>query len=127
MYGLNSISPRGIKCLLVLIFISNGIAKSQFSMNEFLSDARNDVRLYENKIKSDFLEQKPYRSPIIHRVEFRARTNDFNITQDDFRLRFNPTNPAEIRANKKYYSLEKNTLFIDYQYALNKAISLKEV
>ncbi len=122
MCGLNSISPLRIKILIVLILLSNGVARSQFSLNEFLSDARNDVRLYENKIKSDFLEQKPYRSPIIHRVEFRARTNDFNITQDDFRLRFNPTNPAEIRANKKYYSLERNTLVIDYQYALNKAI-----
>jgi hypothetical protein len=122
MCGPNSISLLRIKCLLVLILLSNGVARSQFSLNEFLSDARNDVRLYENKIKSEFLEQKAYRSPIIHRVEFRARTNDFNITQDDYRLRFNPTNPAEIRANKKYYSLERNSLIIDYQYALNKAI-----
>ncbi len=122
MYGLYSISMVKTRFLIFLILLGNSIAKGQFSMNEFLSDARNDVRLYENKIKSEFLEEKRYRSPILHRVEFRARTNDFNITQDDFRLRFNPTNPWEISANKKYYSLEKNSLIIDYQYALNKAI-----
>ncbi len=122
MYGLYSISMVKTRFLILLILLGNSIAKGQFSMNEFLSDARNDVRLYENKIKSEFLEEKRYRSPILHRVEFRARTNDFNITQDDFRLRFNPTNPWEISANKKYYSLEKNSLIIDYQYALNKAI-----
>ena len=122
MYGPNSISVLKIRFLIILFLLGNGIAKGQFSMNEFLSDARNDVRLYENKIKSEFLEEKRYRSPIIHRVEFRARTNDFNITQDDYRLRFNPTNPWEISANKKYYALEKNSLIIDYQYALNKAI-----
>ncbi len=122
MFGLYSISMVRARFLILLIFLGSSIAKGQFSMNEFLSDARNDVRLYENKIKSEFLEEKRYRSPILHRVEFRARTNDFNITQDDFRLRFNPTNPWEISANKKYYSLEKNSLIIDYQYALNKAI-----
>jgi hypothetical protein len=122
MYGLNSISMLKIRILIILVLMGNSIARGQFSMNEFLSDARNDVRLYENKIKSEFLEEKRYRSPIIHRVEFRARTNDFNITQDDFRLRFSPTNPWEISANKKYYSLEKNSLIVDYQYALNKAI-----
>jgi hypothetical protein len=122
MYGPNSISVLKIRFLIILFLLGNGIAKGQFSMNEFLSDARNDVRLYENKIKSEFLEEKRYRSPIIHRVEFRARTNDFNITQDDYRLRFSPTNPWEISANKKYYAIEKNSLIIDYQYALNKAI-----
>jgi hypothetical protein len=91
-------------------------------MKEYLADARNDVRMLENKVKSEFLDSNPYRSPFLHRVEFRARTNNLDITADDYRLRFNPTNPFEISANKKYYQLESNSLIIDYQYALNKAI-----
>ena len=94
----------------------------QFSINAYLSDARNDVRLYENKAKSEFLENNPYRSPVFHRVEFRTRSNDFDFTQDDFRFRLNPTNPFEMNANRKYYDIEANSLVIDYQYALNKAI-----
>jgi len=122
MYGRNSKSLLSILCLILLSLIFTGTARSQFAIGDYLADARNDIRMYENTIKSEFLEKNPYRSPFIHRVEFRARTNDFNYTQDDFRLRFNPTNPYEIKANKKYYALESNTLWIDYQYELSRAI-----
>jgi hypothetical protein len=102
--------------------IFNFPATAQFSMNKYFSEARNDIRLYENKVKSEFLTKNPYRSPILHRLEIRSRTNDFNISQDDYRLRINPTNPYEIRANKRYYALETNSLIIEYQFALNKAL-----
>jgi len=123
MYGLNNIlNSKSISTSFLLVFFFINISHGQFSLNTYLSDARNDVRMLENKVKSEFLENNPYRSPFLHRVEFRARTNDYNFTQDDFRLRFNPTNPFEISANKKYYKLESNSLVVDYQYALNKAI-----
>ena len=122
MYGHGKI--RNLKAIILTLqlvffyFPSVG----QFSINEYLSEARNDVRLYENKVKSEFLERNPYRSPVLHRVEFRTRTNDFNLTQDDFRFRLNPTNPFEMNANKKYYNLESTSLIVEYQYALNRAI-----
>ena len=106
-------------CLLVILYHTS---VGQFSMNAYLSDARNDVRLYENKLKSEFLENNPYRSPVFHRVEFRTRSNNFDFTQDDFRFRLNPTNPFEMNANRKYYDLEANALMVDYQFALNKAL-----
>jgi hypothetical protein len=123
MCGLNKkIFLKAFVLSFILVIVCINSSNGQFSMNEYLSEARNDVRLYENKIKSEFLEKNPYRSPVIHRVEFRSRTNDYNISQDDFRLRLNPTNPFEIGANKKYYNLETNSLIVNYQFALNKAI-----
>lgn len=95
---------------------------AQFSLNAYLGDARNDIRLFDYYQRSEFLQRNPYRSPLIHRFEFRTRSNDFNLSQDDFRLRINPTNPFEIRANKDYYDLETDALVLEYQYALNRSI-----
>ncbi len=107
-------------CILFNLLSKNSIA--QFSINDYLSNAKNDIRLNENKAKTDFLQDNPYRSPILQRLEFRARTNSIDILEDDYRLRIGPTNPSEIKANKKYYQLETNSLIFGYQYALNKAL-----
>ena len=96
-----SSNSRYIFCFLFLFFYQS--MSAQFSMTEFLNQAKNDIRLYENEQKSQFLEKNPYNSPWIQRSEFRIRTNDFNISADDYRFRINPTNPFEIKANKQYY------------------------
>jgi len=112
---------RYIFCFL-LLFIYQSMS-AQFSMSEFLTQAKNDIRLYENEQKSQFLEKNPYKSPWIQRSEFRVRTNDFDISADDYRFRINPTNPFEIRANKQYYQMEFNLLLSEYQKALNAALN----
>jgi hypothetical protein len=111
------------RIILSLFFsLFTGVLYAQFSANEFLNQARNDVRLYEYEQKSKFLEKNPYKSPWIQRTEFRVRTNDLNISADDYRFRINPTNPFEIRENKKYYQMEFDLLFSDYQKSLNSAL-----
>ncbi|MBR9999385.1 MAG: hypothetical protein KFF73_10460 [Cyclobacteriaceae bacterium] len=115
------INPRYL--LFILFIICPRAIDAQFSMNEFLSQARNDVRLYEHDLKSSFLEKNPYRSPWIQRTELRLRTNDLNVSADDYRFRINPTNPFEIRENKKYYKMEFEFLFTEYQKALNAALN----
>lgn len=114
------IYSRIIVCLVFTFFVGNLYA--QFSANEFLTQAKNDVRMYEYDQKSQFLEKNPYKSPWIQRTEFRVRTNDLNISADDYRFRINPTNPFEIRENKKYYQMEFDLLFSEYQKALNSAL-----
>lgn len=96
---------------------------AQFSINEFLNEAKNDVRLYEYEQKSRFLEKNPYKSPWIQRTEFRVRTNDLNVSADDYRFRISPTNPFEIRENNKYYQMQFDLLFSEYQKALNSALN----
>ncbi len=113
--------PGFIFCFL-LLFINHSIS-AQFSMKEFLNQAKNDVRLSEYEQKSQFLEKNPYKSPWVQRTEFRIRTNDFNISADDYRFRISPTNPFEIRANKQYYQMEFNLLLSEYQKALNSALN----
>ncbi len=96
---------------------------AQFSINQFLSQAKTDVRLYEHEQKSRFLEKNPYKSPWIQRTELRIRTNDLNVSADDYRFRISPTNPFEIRENKKYYQMQFDLLFSEYQKALNSALN----
>jgi len=114
------IHPKNI--FFILCFFSH-LSHAQFSFNEFLSQAKNDVRLYEHAQKSKFLEKNPYKSPWIQRTEIRLRTNDLNISADDYRFRINPTNPFEIRANRMYYQMEFELLFSEYQRALNAALN----
>jgi hypothetical protein len=112
---------RSISVLLLFFFPS--ILFGQFSLDEFLSQAKNDVRLHEYNLKSKFLGKNPYRSPWIQRTEMRIRTNDLNVSADDYRFRIAPTNPFEIRENRKYYEMEFDFLFTEYQRALNAALN----
>ncbi len=109
--------------LFIEFFLIAGILRAQFSINEFLNHAKNDVRLYEYEQKSKFLEKNPYKSPWIQRTELRVRTNDLNISADDYRFRISPTNPFEIRENKKYYQMQFDLLFSEYEKALNSALN----
>jgi hypothetical protein len=45
------------------------------------------------------------------------------VSADDYRFRISPTNPFEIRENKKYYQMQFDLLFSEYQKALNSALN----
>lgn len=106
---------------LVLSFFSGRIT-AQFNLNDFLNGARNDVLLYQNQEKSDFLSNNKFRTPYINRFELRLRSNDLNPSLEDYRLRINPTNPWEIIANKNYYKVQTEYLETEYQFFLNEAL-----
>ena len=111
------------RSIFVLLLLFPTVIYGQFSLNEYLSQAKNDVRLHEYNLKSKFLGKNPYRSPWIQRTEMRIRTNDLNVSADDYRFRIAPTNPFEIRENRKYYEMEFDFLFTEYQRALNAALN----
>lgn len=95
---------------------------AQFDMEGFLSTSRDDISLDPSQAKLDFLKENNFNGPWISRVEFRTRSNDANISQDDFRLRFTPANPGELKANKRYYDKQIDLLNLEHQEALNNAL-----
>ncbi len=105
---------------LFLFFISD--IYGQFNLEEFLATAREDISLNPTKAKLDFLEKNDYDGPWISRVELRTRSNDANLSQEDFRFRLTPSNPAELKANKRYYEKQVALLNTEYQDALNTAL-----
>ena len=112
--------------LLFFIVISLSLSLNeiyaQFDMEGFLSTARSDISLNPTQSKLDFLKENNFNGPWISRVEFRTRSNDANISQDDFRLRFTPANPSELKANKRYYSKQIDLLNLEYQEEFNNAL-----
>lgn len=113
---------KSIFFLILSVVLSFNDSFSQFDMEGFLSTSRSDISLNPSQSKLDFLNENNFNGPWLSRVEFRTRSNDANISQDDFRLRFTPANPAELKANKRYYNKQIVLLNLEYQEALNKAL-----
>lgn len=99
--------------MLIALATNSGIA--QFDMEGFLATAQSDLSLNPAQAKLDFLKENNYNGPWISRVEFRTRSNNADFSQEDFRLRFTPANPGEIKANKRYYSKQVDLLNLEYQ------------
>lgn len=110
-----------ILTIISLVFIFND-GYAQFDMEGFLSTSRSDLSLNPSQSKLDFLKENNFNGPWISRVEFRTRSNDANISPEDFRLRFTPANPAELKANKRYYSKQIELLNLEHQEELNNAL-----
>jgi hypothetical protein len=91
-------------------------------MDDFLSTARNDLSLSPTQSKIDFLKENNFNGPWVSRVEFRTRSNNANLSQEDFRFRVTPGNPGELKANKRYYDKQVVLLNIEYQDELNNAL-----
>ena len=105
----------------ILLFIFNA-SIAQFSVDAFLAATSDDMELLSNQSQVNFLSDNKFNSPWIHRVELRTRTNNWDLSQDDFRLRFSPTNPGEVRANKDYYQIQMDALQSEYLVNLNEAL-----
>ena len=113
---------RHVFSMLFLLGLCSTIGFSQFSMEAFLASARDDLSLDPVQAKIDFLGENNFNGPWISRVEFRTRSNDANISQEDFRFRLTPGNPGELKANKRYYTRQVDLLNLEYREALNKAL-----
>ena len=109
-----------IFCLVT--FCSARVLHAQFRMEEFLGTARQDVSLSPTQSKIDFLKENNFNGPWISRVEFRTRSNDANFSQEDFRFRLTPGNPAELKAYKRYYDKQVTLLNTEYKDVLNTAL-----
>jgi hypothetical protein len=95
---------------------------AQFSLEEFLASARVDISLDPAQAKMDFLKENNYNGPWISRVELRTRSNDANLSLEDYRFRLTPANPAELKANKRYYNKEVELINLEYMDLLNTAL-----
>lgn len=106
---------------IILIMCCIGL-QAQFSMEEFLGTAREDLSLKSAQDKMDFLKENNFNGPWLSRVEVRSRSNDANLSQEDFRFRLTPGNPSELKAYKRYYDKQVDFLSLEYQDLLNTAL-----
>ena len=95
------------------------IAQRSFEMEPFLKAAFNDRTLKSYQLQTKFLEQNNYNFPLLHRVELRIGNEEYTETPNQFRVRLSPSNPAEIKANKKYYNKQLTSINSRQQIALS--------
>jgi hypothetical protein len=106
----------------ILSFNLVGTLHGQFSMEAFLATSRSDLALKPVEAKMSFLKANDFRGPWINRLEFRTGSDNLDFSLEDFRLRITPGNPAELRANNRYYDKQTALLNIEYLETLSDAI-----
>ncbi len=97
-------------------------AKSQYTFEDFLGTAKQDLSLEATRAKLDFLRNNNFNGPWISRLEFRFGSRDADWSQEDFRLRITPANPGELKAWKRYYDDQRALLNLEYKDNLNRAL-----
>lgn len=97
-------------------------AQETFQMEKYLTTALTDqsLELYQSQL--NFLEDNNYNAPWINRLELRVGSDDANISLDQYRVRVSPTNPAEIKANKRYHEQHVKSLNTEHKIALSEAL-----
>ncbi len=97
--------------------------QQQFNMNNYLSQAINDIEMTVIQDQADILGSESFKSPILREVEIRSRTRQVFSEADDIRFRISPINPWERRANADHYDLLKDQIQVQKQVSLGKVLA----
>ena len=112
--------------MLTFLAVSiHGLIYAQFNLNAYFTTARNDIEIDDIQKRLEYLDEFRINTPVINRVEFRTRARNLNFTQQEYRLRFTPTNPLEIIRNSEYQKLQINSLNNDLKFSLNTALKIR--
>lgn len=112
----------GASLFLSLFLVIDLSGQSGFSMEAYLRTAATDQSLEKYYAQLDFLRNNNYTPDFLNRVELRIGTEQADISLDRYRLRISPSNPMEIRANKRYHSRHLEYVNAEYEVALNQAL-----
>jgi hypothetical protein len=92
------------------------------SVTAFLSSAAQDPTLHFQNEKVDFLEGSSPNTPLIREVEFRARIDEFQESQQRYGVRLSPTGWGETRNGRKVYKASLAYNEAQLELLLNKAL-----
>ena len=108
---------------LCLFLSANSVSWAEgVSVTEFLSSAAQDPTLHFQNEKVDFLEGSSPNTPLIREVEFRARIDEFNESQQRYGVRISPTGWGETRNGKRVYKARLEYNEAQLELLLNKAL-----
>lgn len=106
-----------LAAVLFLGMVCPAALAQEFQMKNYLAASRNALALDAYKAQLDFLGKNNFNSPWLRDMQIRIRTRDLDLSPEDYRLRLSPTNPAEISANKNYYTAQVQQLEAEYKAA----------
>lgn len=114
-----------LKSSLVLVVLLVAWVSHGQAMEAYLRTALQDQSLERFQAQLEFLGANNYSLPWLNRVELRVGSEGAGSTLNDYRVRFSPTNPREIKANKTYHSLQIRQIETNYQVSLNQALKTR--
>jgi outer membrane protein TolC len=91
-------------------------------VTEFLSSAAQDPTLHFQNEKVDYLNGSRPNTPLVREVEFRARIDEFQESQQRYGVRFSPTGWGETRNGRRVYKARLEYNEAQYELLLNKAL-----
>lgn len=108
--------------LCLILAASSASWAEGVSVTEFLSSAAQDPTLHFQNEKVDFLEGSRPNTPLIREVEFRARIDEFQESQQRYGVRLSPTGWGETRNGRKVYKARLEYNEAQLELLLNKAL-----
>jgi hypothetical protein len=107
------------RLLVFILIILNGSLFGQLSVEQYLSAPFQQAEIEGLAMQMEYLENESFRSPLFRELEIRLRSNDFNLSPEDYRIRLGFINPFERRANKSYTEMQAEFFETKYDYETN--------
>jgi hypothetical protein len=108
--------------LFLILLVSSASWAEQVSVNRFLSSAAQDPTLHFQSEKVGYLEGSSPNTPFIREVEFRARVDEFQESQQRYGVRISPTGWGETRNGRRVYKARLEYNEAQLELLLNKAL-----
>lgn len=108
--------------VILFTFITPGLF-SQTGVDNYLSAPFIDAEVNYLQKQLDFMDEENFNLPLFRELEIRLRSNDFNATPEDYRLRLGFFNPYEQIRNKKYSEEHSKYIKVKYDFETNLLIS----
>lgn len=110
--------------LLFFLFISC-TAVAQVSMENFLLAAWEEPAIKSFAVQDNFLNSRPYQLAPLQKLEFRSKSNQLDLTRQNYALRFTPANPWEIKRTNQYFKTYQEVLQLDKERMLKEALAVR--
>ena len=108
---------------ILLILVSSQSLLGQFTIADYLSAPFQEAEIIGLTKQLEYIDSESFKSPLFRELEVRLRSNDFNASPEDFRLRLGFLNPIEQRRNKSYNDLHTEYLQTKYGFEANLLIA----
>lgn len=108
-----------IKLISFLFIFSATSLLGQFSVEKYLSAPFQNAELEGLVKQMEYLNNESFRSPLFRELELRLRSEDFNLSPEQYGVRLGFINPIERRANKTYNDIQSDYFETKYEYEVN--------
>ncbi len=117
------LSKNKISILTMLLTFVSSVSLGQLSLNDFLSAPFIETEIVALKKQSEYMENENFNLPLFRELEVRLRSNDFNASPEDYRLRLGFFNPYEQIRNKRLNEEHSKYIKVKYDFETNLILS----